>query len=269
MNNTVLERLLDTQDRFFPSINSDNDERLTLEFGYEKMLSLLCKRLIGVSNSDFRLNIRNMSVEIGGRLVSEESSVLSDYYTRFLEEQDNIYSKVLDKFGEVVTLYKLDPIPPDISNYGTDEGEDDSEPTNTYVVDAIEFLTHLNHISDDLSGLGKASPDLKSYLSELYDWVTLYGETADYPLFCIYVIKSREIAELLCNKETESPLVQKALTAFCNVFGDTVVDGVYWGYYSCGDARQGGYDDDIPMILDYADIASLIILYERLKNERR
>ena len=260
----TLSRLLDIPDRMLADPNHMESERLIYEYMWEKILSILIYREIGIKRSDINFDSTSsfkgcpqvLALNEDGTKVNLEDAI-QNFYDRYLWDCDNIYYDFLKKiFSGFLDLYILEP-------KKKIEGID-----GTFTCSAIEHLFSKCGYADlDISGFSSLYPHLESSLSEYFK--VLYDEDEEISEECadthIYAVRSEKLGILLSDKESELyKKNERAIKVFTEVFGDKVVDGVYWGYELYGDNSSDYYYETYPLILQPAFIAACIQLNKAL-----
>ncbi len=251
MSDSILERLISIPERYIFNTRECYGVVEKYEFLYEKLLSILAIRLLGVSCEDISFDKNNLGLHVNRGYVSQEE-MLEMFFDRYISSRNSLYTKLLYKLKDIATIYEIElKYVPDAENFSNKEVverlfgilEDD--------VKKFDLITFL-------AVYPKFAAELKSFCS------TSHGE--NYYDISIIVIKSEKIGSLLSSKESKLYKdSESAIKEFIRTFGEGIAEGIYWGYEVFGEIYNDCTEDEYPFIFQPSFIAAEKILLDALK----
>ena len=250
MSDIILDRLIKMPERYiFNTRKCYGSEGY--EFLYEKLLSILAIRLLGVSCEDISFDKNNLGLYVNSVYASQEE-MLEIFFDRYVSSRNNLYTKLLYKLKDIATIYAIEP-----------RNVSDAESfSNKEVVERLFGIVEDDVKKFDLITFLDVYPEFAAELKSLCS--TCLGE--NYIDISIMVIKSEKIGSLLSSKESKLYKdSEAAIKEFIRTFGEGIAEGIYWGYEIFGEIYNDCIEDEYPFIFQSSFIAAEKLLLDTLK----
>ena len=268
MSDTALLRLLDVPDRYVNTSYLSEDTMLAHEFIYEKLLSVLSRRFLGLKKDEVSFDKSALMLHLNGRAIDFDD-VLPTFVERYVGDQNSLYFDILNHLDSLGQVYILNPRSM-VSQI--EEHIFDKEISN---VDSIMHLFKSNKYNitkEDADGFITTHPNIALWTNEILSDVAEWGKYEEVEGYeCMIVFKSEKIGKLSLSdkqiKESNDPL-SRSLKILFDEFGPKdkqTKNGIYWGYDAFGDDGYATYNSECPMILQPSFIAAVKVLKDTLK----